>query len=273
MKVSIAHLSDPHFGTVKPEILRALQSKMLELSPPIIIISGDITQRARFRQFRAARQFVKSLPKSQVFAIPGNHDIPLFNILARFFYPYFGFKKVFKGTLQKVSVHDEIEVFALNSTSRFRHIQGDFDLRKLQRKLAAPSAKSVVRIATFHHPMDCPKRVDIKNLLRGRDETMKILAAHEIDLILGGHIHDPHVSLSTERYPEVARASVISVAGTCLSWRTRADAPNSFHWIEIETDGPKLSISRYDIQSNLEFMPIQVQNFVREPISGWKRID
>lgn len=269
--IRIAHISDPHFGTVKPEILTGLVSALNELNPARIVLSGDISQRAHFKQFRQARGFVKTL-KAEVIAIPGNHDIPLFNVIARFLYPYFGFKKIFKGHLQKTNVFDGIEVIALNSTSRFRWVQGDFNIRKLRNKLRKVPQDVSFRLVSFHHPMDCPKRTDIKNLLRGRDEAMKIFAQHHVDVILGGHIHDPYVSLSTDRYPQVERASVISVAGTCLSWRTRADAPNSFHLLELVPGNPfKLSIIRYDIDENFKFRPIKSETFLRRE-RGWEMV-
>ena len=272
MNVRIAHLSDPHFGTNFPEVLNSLKNSIRELRPDLIILSGDITQRARSAQFKAAGDFVAELSEFRWAIVPGNHDIPLFNIFMRFFNPYGHFKKVFKGLLEKQIPLEGVEVFTLNSTSRFRHVQGDLNKKQIKKIVPDPSLKSEVRIVCFHHPMDCPKRVDEKNLLRGRDETMKVLAKAEIDLVLGGHIHDPYVSLSGERYPRVARQSIISVAGTCLSWRTRSGAPNSFNLIDVHTEKnqqPRLLISRYDLQNDFKFSPILVQSFYRDSVQGW----
>lgn len=274
MKVKIAHLSDPHFGTVKYEIQEALLSKIKEISPSLIVISGDISQRARYKQFRQALEFNKQLKEFPIIAIPGNHDIPLFNIFARLFYPYAGFRSVFKGILNRQIMVHQVQVLALNSTSRFRHIQGDLNLKKLEKHLSEMSPDAIFKIVTFHHPMACPKRVDVKNLLIGRNEVIKILEKYQVDLILGGHIHDPYVCLSSEHYQNIDRPTVISVAGTCLSWRTRADAPNSFHLIEIDTEAPTeplLNVIRYDIQSNFIFEPIDSNQFRKTKDCGWKR--
>ena len=251
MSLRIAHLSDPHFGTVKPEVLAGLKESLHRLKPSCILISGDITQRARPDQFLAARNFVKSLAPTPVIAIPGNHDIPLFNLPARLLRPYAGFRRLFKGSLNKDYVQNRVQIIGLNSTSRWRHVQGDFAPGKLEKYLKRFVRKDVaVRILAFHHPMDCAKWVDEKNLLRGRDSAMKLFEESQIDLIVGGHIHDPYVNLSTERYPDIKRATVLAVAGTCLSWRIRAGAPNSFNLIEVDTEmaEPKLSITRYDAQ-------------------------
>ncbi|MBC7742532.1 MAG: metallophosphoesterase [Bdellovibrionaceae bacterium] len=272
MKIRIAHLSDPHFGANYPEVVNALTSSMKDLKPSLIILSGDITQRARCEQFVAAEKFVQQLAEFPWAIVPGNHDIPLFNIFARLFYPYKYFKNVFKGLLEKEIPVKSVHVFTLNSTSRFRHVQGALSAKQIKKIVADPLAETDVRIACFHHPMDCPKTVDEKNLLRNRDEAMQVFAKAGIDLILGGHIHDPYVNLSGERYPNVKRQSIISVAGTCLSWRTRAGAPNSFHLIDIDTADkkiPRLVITRYDLQSNKQFTPILVQSFFRDLAQGW----
>lgn len=272
MKVTIAHLSDPHFGTVREPVLKALTSCLEKVSPDLVILSGDITQRARFQQFRAARKFTKSISQFPILAIPGNHDIPLLNLFARLFYPYWGFQKIFKGNLETGFKLKNIEVLALNSASRFRHVQGQLNLKEFPKKYSENNDDAGIRVLAFHHPMDCPKEVDEKNLLRGRSEAMKSFAEAKVDLILSGHIHDPYVSLSNDRYPEEKRSSIISVAGTCLSWRTRSNAPNSFHLIDIETDTiPQITITRFDIQKNGEFAPLQTRRFVRISASkGWE---
>ena len=189
-------------------------------------------------------------------------------------YPYAGFRSVFKGDLYRQKKINGVHVIALNSTSRFRHVQGDLNLEKLRRKLNCFSDDSLIRIVTFHHPMACPKYVDVKNLIKGRNEVMKILAEYKVDLVLGGHIHDPHVTLSTEHYHDVERASIFSVAGTCLSWRTRANAPNSFHLLEIDVDdSPRLEIIRYDIHKDeLIFKPISSQRFAKDGEKGWRNL-
>lgn len=272
MKVRVAHLSDPHFGTVKPEIKEALLQAMKDLNPSLIVMSGDISQRARHSQFHEARAFTKSLAGFPIIAIPGNHDIPLFNIFGRLFYPYAGFRSVFKGILQRLLMVHGVQVLALNSTSRFRHVQGDLVISKLKKNLSKMSNDALIRIVTFHHPMACPKHVDVKNLLKGREEVMKILEENKVDLVLGGHIHDPHVALSTDHYKDVKRAAIFSVAGTCLSWRTRADAPNSFHVIDIETENTHhLEIIRYDIDKNFKFQPVGSQKFTKNSETGWQR--
>lgn len=274
----IAHLSDPHFGTILPGVLEGLLETLNELKPDIILLTGDITQRARRRQFQDAKKFTHALPAARFIAVPGNHDIPLFNLFARLFNPYFGFKNLFKDQLEKDHRIGDILVTGLNSTSQWRHVQGAFDCKRLEKRLKAQSESPLssppkVHIAAFHHPMDCAKPQDEKNLLIGRDQVIEILARYRVDLIIGGHIHDPYVALSTVRYPKTERTMIIGVAGTCASWRTRKNAPNSFNLIEVDTRStPLLTIHRFDQQPNLHFGITSSHRFSKASEAGWQVI-
>ena len=265
----IVQLSDSHFGTVRPGVAEGLLQTIHDLAPDLIIFSGDITQRARHEQFAEARRFVDRLPPAPLIAVPGNHDIPLFNIFGRVFLPYANFKRLFKSEVEKDFDNGDISVIGLNSTSRWRHIQGRLEIDRLRHRLTKAHQPRSFRIAAFHHPMDCGRAPDDKNLLRGRNKIMPIFAEHHIDLILGGHIHDPFVTLSTRRYPQLSRSMVIGVAGTCTSWRTRADAPNSFNLIELERrEVSQMRVSRYDQRTDLNFTVESARVFCRS-LSGW----
>ena len=270
--LTIAHLSDPHFGTINEGVAEGLLRSLNKLSPSLVLFTGDITQRARRSQFTAAKQFTHCLQPTPVIAVPGNHDIPLFNLPTRLFNPYWGFKNLFKDQLEKDFTHGDVQVFGLNSTSRWRHVQGDFKISRIRKRFSGPRSDSVVRIAAFHHPMDCFRDVDEKNLLRGRDQTIQVLDQAQIDLVVGGHIHDPFVTLSTKRYPQIKRPMILAVAGTCLSWRTRKNAPNSFNLIEVNTAGdPRITIARHDMKADFSFIQVSQNQFRRED-SGWLKV-
>lgn len=271
-RVRIAHLSDPHFGTLLEGSEDGLVRSLHDLKPSLILLTGDITQRARRSQFRAAKAFTERLNGTRIIAVPGNHDIPLFNIFARLFWPYRGFQKLFKDRTEKDVFHQGVQVIGLNSTSRWRHVQGDFNIPRIEKRFRAPHPEAKVRIAAFHHPMDCAKHVDDKNLLRGREAAYRVFERAQVDLVVGGHIHDPFVNLSNDRFPNGRRTMVFAVAGTCLSWRTRAGAPNSFNLIDIETSGdPHIILTRYDRDGDFNFKPIRASHFRRGPDGNWNR--
>ncbi len=272
--LKIAHLSDPHFGTILPGVREGLLETLADLKPDLVLLTGDITQRARAWQFKEAKAFTKALKPTPVIAVPGNHDLPLINIFDRFLFPYRGFKKLFKDQLEKDFVFGDVLVTGLNSTSRWRHVQGAFKLPRLEKRLQENKQKAKVHIAAFHHPMDCKKASDVENLLTYRDQVMSLFDKHCIDLMVGGHIHDPHVTLSKNRYPHTKRNMIITVAGTCTSWRIRPGAPNSFNMIEVDTHGaPKLTVTRYDQRADLRFTIEQVHKFKRVTDSDWQLLE
>ncbi len=269
MKLKIAHLSDPHFGTILPGVREGLIASLKERAPDLILLTGDITQRARRKQFAEARQFTQSLSPIPFIAVPGNHDIPLFNLYARVFHPYRGFKRLFKDHLEQDFRHGDVLVMGLNSTSQWRHVQGDFNLPRLERRLKEGTGKAKLLVAAFHHPVDCAKPADEKNLLKGRNEAMRLFDKYGVDLVMGGHIHDPYVTLSGTRYPDVPRSMVLAVAGTSLSSRTRSGASNSFNWIEVDTTAtPTIAITRFDRGEDFRYEPSVVSRFVRGE-GGW----
>jgi 3',5'-cyclic AMP phosphodiesterase CpdA len=268
--LNIAHLSDPHFGTINDGVAEGLLRSLQRIAPSLVLLTGDITQRARHSQFQGAKEFTHKLKPTPVIAVPGNHDIPLLNLPARLFYPYRGFKRLFKDQLEKDFIHGDVQVYGLNSTSRWRHIQGDFNIERIKKRFRGPPSKCKVRVVAFHHPVDCFRDTDEKNLLKGREPAMKVFSEAGIDLVLGGHIHDPFVTLSNRRYPGLARPMIVAVAGTCTSWRTRRNAPNSFNLIEINTDSdPRISIIRYDIRSDFDFVPVTENHFIKTS-EGWR---
>ncbi|MGI8470107.1 MAG: metallophosphoesterase, partial [Pyrinomonadaceae bacterium] len=71
---TIVHISDIHFGKIDYAVVKRLKEKICEINPNLVVVSGDLTQRARTEQFVEAKAFLDSLPKPQI-VVPGNHDI------------------------------------------------------------------------------------------------------------------------------------------------------------------------------------------------------
>ena len=92
----LLHLSDLHFGTERPECIRAIQKFCAVHKPEVVVVSGDLTQRAKFKEFYACKQFLESL-NIPYFVVPGNHDIPLYHVWNRAFRP-FGLYQLFFGS-------------------------------------------------------------------------------------------------------------------------------------------------------------------------------
>nr|WP_316641000.1 metallophosphoesterase [uncultured Roseateles sp.] len=250
----LLQISDPHFGTERPEVLESLLRLAQQQRPDVLLLSGDITQRATRAQFGAARAFVDRLQVPVVLAIPGNHDIPLFNPLARLFDPYGRYAHAFGRQLEPVFDSDAVLVLALDTTRRYRHTDGEVSAAQIERvaqRLAAAKPDQW-RIVMTHQPVAVTREQDRHNLLRGHEAAVRRWAEAGADMIVGGHIHLPFVLPLRERWPDLPHPMWAVQAGTALSTRVRADAGNSVNLLRIDKppldDGARrgCSVERWD---------------------------
>lgn len=264
----IAHLSDPHFGTEYGPALEALPLALRALRPDLLVLSGDLTQRARPREFRAAAAFLSALAPLPFLAVPGNHDLPLWDIWTRLLQPYRRFEQWIAPTRSGHWQRAGVEVFTFNSTSRWRHKNGLAPDWSSLRPGAAPG-EGGIRLAVMHHPLSYRAPQDAANRIGQLPEVLGTLTAAEVDLVLGGHIHDPIIELSEVLYPQLPRSLVFSVAGTCLSARVRSGAPNSFNLIELMPGAPAtMSIERWDLGVD-GFRSVLQRRLRRRAQGGW----
>lgn len=229
----LLHISDTHFGTEQPRVVDALVRLTDVHRPELVVLSGDITQRARRAQFRAARSFVDRLNTPRTLVIPGNHDIPLFNLAARLFWPYANFRREF-GELAPEHDSARLLVITLNTTRPSRHKNGVLS----QAQVDAVSERlrrgrmGQLRVVVVHQPIAVWRAQDEHDRLRGPvDEALQRWAEAGADLVLGGHIHLPFVMPFIEPGPNLRRRLWVVQAGTAVSHRVRAGAPNSVNLI------------------------------------------
>jgi hypothetical protein len=128
----LLQISDTHFGTEQPQVVEALVALAAQQRPEVVVLSGDITQRARPAQFRAAKAFVDRLG-APVLAIPGNHDIALFDLWARLTRPYARYAKVFGADLEPVHSSPDLLVVGVNTTRKWRHKNGEVSTAQIDR--------------------------------------------------------------------------------------------------------------------------------------------
>lgn len=225
----LLQISDPHFGTEQAPVMAALERLAREQAPDVLLLSGDITQRATAVQFQAARTFVDRLGIATRLAVPGNHDIPLFNLAERLFAPYARYEREFGADLEPAFESDDVLILALNTTRRYRHTDGEVSPAQIERvaQRMQRARERQLRIVVVHQPVAVSRPVDEKNLLHGRDEAVRRWAGAGVDLIIGGHIHLPFIVALHERFPGLPRQIWAVQAGTALSTRVRAGAGNS----------------------------------------------
>lgn len=249
---TILHLSDTHFGTERPEVVEALLRLAHAQAPALAILSGDVTQRATAAQFAAARAFTDRLRVPTLLAIPGNHDIPLFDLARRATEPYARYAAAFGTGREPVHRGDGVLVACVDTTRPWRHKHGEVSAAQVARVeallRAAPS--ELLRLVVTHQPVGVVTRADRVNLLRGRERAVRRWAAAGADLILGGHIHLPYVCPLGEQLPGLAREVHAVNAGTAVSSRIRDGIGNSVNLILVASGGrgtrPACLVERWD---------------------------
>ena len=220
----VLHISDTHFGSEQPAVVQALVQLAHHQKPDLVVLSGDITQRARPEQFSAARQFLGSLA-APALVLPGNHDIALFDLWARLTRPYARYSAAFGPLLEPVHQSHDLLVLGVNTTRAARHKHGEVSTAQIERvaHMLAQATPQQLRLVVVHQPVAVTRTSDVKNLLRGHAPALAAWAAAGADLVLGGHIHLPY----TLAVPGLARPVWAVQAGTAVSTRLRAGLPNS----------------------------------------------
>jgi 3',5'-cyclic AMP phosphodiesterase CpdA len=236
----IAHLSDLHFGRVDPAILPALHSALVAAGPDLLVVSGDLTQRARRREFEAARRFLDSLPFPQV-VVPGNHDVPLHNLIARATAPFRAYRSGFANELEPLFMDSEVAVLGVNTARALTFKNGRINMRQIERSCALleECGPAVTRVVVTHHPFDVPATGDDGDVVGRAGMAMVAFARSRVDLILSGHSHVGHAGASAVRYGGTGWASLLVQAGTATSTRRRGEV-NAFNLIRI--DQPHIAV-------------------------------
>lgn len=267
---SLAHLSDIHFGAVNEQILSPLAAIINKLNPDVVAVSGDLTQRARSHQFREARAFLDRLPNPQI-VVPGNHDVPLHNLYARFFTPLQKYRQYITDDLRPAYHDEEIAVLGVN-TARSSTFKGgrinEHQVAWLKDRLCALE-QDVVKIVVTHHPFDLPEGHDERNLVGRARMAMEALADCGADVLLAGHMHVSQTTHSARRYQIKGHSALVVQAGTAASSRGRGEG-NSFNVVRV--DRPHIAVERYEWHDErVEFSLVETERFRHTP-DGWIRI-
>jgi 3',5'-cyclic AMP phosphodiesterase CpdA len=247
---TVLQISDPHFGTEVSEVVEALVELARQVRPGLLVMSGDITQRARRSQFSRARAFAERL-RAPLLAIPGNHDIPLFDPLARVFFPYRNYARAFGDELEPSFEAEDLLVIGVNTTRRHRHKHGEVSDAQIERvagrlRVARPEQ---LRVVVTHQPVLAIRAHDENNLLRGSERAAPRWCEAGADLFLGGHIHLPYLSPLSQRFRELGRKAWVAQAGTSVSRRIREGIPNSVNLL-LRPSGAAWSVERWDFHAS-----------------------
>jgi 3',5'-cyclic AMP phosphodiesterase CpdA len=264
---TIVHLSDLHFGRVDQRIIAPLVERITSIRPDVIAVSGDLTQRARRRQFQEASAFLANLPFPKV-VVPGNHDVPLFNIGARLFDPFGGYRRWISPDLEPAYIDDEVAVIGLNSARGL--ITGGRGRLNLE-QISAAAARlrqlppAAIKVLVTHHPFDVPEGVPPEHLVGRASMAMQHFAEVGADLFLAGHLHLSHVGHTADRYNIAGHSALVVQAGT-LSTRGRGEL-NTFNVLRIAR--PEMVIERYSWKTGRQGFDRSFAGTFRHTPEGW----
>jgi 3',5'-cyclic AMP phosphodiesterase CpdA len=262
---TLLHLSDLHFGRLDRAVLPPLRRAIGEIRPDLTVVSGDLTQRARPEEFEQAREFLTSLKGPQI-VVPGNHDVPLHNLYARFRLPLHHYSRYITDDLEPFYADEEIAVLGINTARSLVWKNGRINrmqINSIEERFC--ECKDVVKILVTHHPFDLPDNYSGRDLVGRAHTAMASIARCNVDLLLAGHFHVSHTGHTATRYPVPGHAAVFVQAGT-LSTRARGEA-NSFNRITI--DGKLVTIERFAFSdTENQFHSISSQEF-RCGDDGW----
>jgi 3',5'-cyclic AMP phosphodiesterase CpdA len=230
----LLQVSDAHFGTERPQVVEALISLSARLAPQLLVLSGDVTQRARRSQFAAAAAFVRRLAIPRLLSIPGNHDLPLFDVVTRAVAPYAHYLQAFGPELEPSFSAPDCLVLGVKTTRRYRHADGEISAEQRERIAQAlrGATPEQTRLVVLHQPIAVPRLSEAQNVVHGADAAIHAWHDAGADIILGGHIHLPFV-LPLHELRQLSRPLWAVNAGTAISARIRHDAGNSVNVLDV----------------------------------------
>jgi 3',5'-cyclic AMP phosphodiesterase CpdA len=235
----ILHIADVHFGPHFLERVGMGVERLIETRrPDLVVIAGDLTQRAKVEQFRQARAFVDRLPVPSI-VVPGNHDVPMYRVWERVFAPYGVYRKYFAENMEPVFEDDALFVVGINTAFNWTVKDGRFTSAALRRvrDLFAQAPPGKTRLVVAHHHLAPPPRFETRRLSDGSHEALLLFAEMGVEMVFSGHLHQTWIGNSQEYFPNRRdqRPVLLVHCGTTTSGRGRGweRGRNSANWVTI----------------------------------------
>ena len=249
--IRLLHLSDLHFG---PPYLKDVGEAALRiaavLNPDAVIISGDLTQRAKREQFVAAKQFLGQLPKVPQLVIPGNHDVPLYRVVERMFRPLGLYQEIISQDLNPVLKIRGVVIAGLDSTAPHSAISNGrihkWQLDACAQAFVDAPTDSARIVVAHHHFAPAPDYLTDSIMPKAKRAIERFLDLN-VDMILGGHLHRAYIGNSLDFYPGAHRdrGIIIAQCGTTTSRRGRGREREKNSLNQIEIGKTSIAITHY----------------------------
>ena len=267
----LVHLSDLHFGRVDERLLAPLVLAVEAARPDVVIVSGDLTQRARESEFRAASDFLARLPDPKV-VVPGNHDVPLYNLFDRFARPLSLFREYIETHPMPRFVDADVAVIGVNTARSMVVKNGRINREQIGaiRTAFSELPEEIFRVVVTHHPFDAGQAMDPDDRVGRAVPAMQAFSDCGVDLLLSGHLHVAYSGESdlSARVLEGPGALAVS-AGTATSTRVRGE-PNEFNVLRVSRG--RVEVERHAwVADRLVFERTDVSTFEQDA-GGWRRV-
>jgi 3',5'-cyclic AMP phosphodiesterase CpdA len=266
----LLHVSDLHFGKAfLPDVAEAVITQSREIQPDVVVVSGDLTQRAKSREYQEAATYLQRF-EVPVVVTPGNHDVPFYRFWERLLLPYRNYRRFISEQLNTVTEVAGLVIVALNSSRRLTLTNGR--IRRSQLDFAERSFEgiddSLLRIVVTHHHLAPPPDFSGGNVMPFARRALKRFTRLGVDLILAGHMHRAYIGNSLDFFPGDLRRRgiVIAQCGTTTSRRGRGRErlKNTFNLITIDKSQIRIAHHAW-ISDIFRFMPISEHSFPRGP--------
>ncbi|MEP7208289.1 MAG: metallophosphoesterase [Casimicrobiaceae bacterium] len=264
---TIVHVSDLHFGRVDPQVVAGLARSVEALRPDVIAVSGDLTQRARPREFLAARAFLETLLPPKVI-VPGNHDIPLYDVVSRFLAPLARYRRYIGSDVEPSFVDDEIVVVGVNTARSLAFKGGRINVGQMRRAraLLCRMDDALVRVVVTHHPFHL-EDADAAALVGRGSMALSHWRACLPDILLAGHMHTHATGTTAQRYDLGGKTAIVVQAGTATSTRGRGES-NSFNVLNVARRS--VVIRRYDWEPAMDAFAVASERRYARPDDAWE---
>lgn len=269
MATRLLHLSDLHFGTVVDSAVDAVRRLIDHERPDAIVISGDVTQRSRPREWEGVTAFLASLPRP-VLVCAGNHDVEWFRLWRRLHAPLTGFHHAVDHELQHALVVGDVALATTSSVAPLRPVAGRIEGDTIAAASSWwSSTKAPLRVAVTHHPLAIDRAARPPEVCLDADSAALALATAGVDVLLSGHVHVPF-AITTAAAPgllPLPRTFVLVGSGTATSSRTRG-APRAVQVLDLEA--ASCVVRQHDHEGD-HFACSSVTRFERSA-SGWAQV-
>jgi 3',5'-cyclic AMP phosphodiesterase CpdA len=263
MTIRLMHVSDVHAGPpFAAEIAAVVAREAQAYAPDVFVVSGDFVQRAdELAQWQTITAWLAQTPQPR-FVVPGNHDVPLYNVWNRLFNPYVHYTRHISTDLMPVMHLAGVSLIGANTAFGWT-IDGGYLSPAQQahiRTAAASAPAGNRRVVVMHHHLVNPPGVGRRNRVANPQAIATLLDECQIDVVMTGHIHLSYVGHTRDLVPSLARGTIICQAGTATSRRGKGRERHMCAYNTVELSTTQVVIRRHVYDPRTQKFVVHVEH-------------